>query len=215
MSKAAIQNILPVDTIRDDTVILKVGGLRAVLLCSSINFALKSADEQKAVVSNFQQFLNALDFSLQILIQSRKVNMKNYLVELNDLATSQPNELLRLQIKDYISFIGALTEGTNVMTKNFFVVVPFSPYEAKPKEGTGGILSVFQRKKVGAMNEEDFKHYKNQLWQRLEYVAAGLGSFGVQAQPLKTQELIELFWSTYNIDLMETGNYPIIPEEVL
>lgn len=216
MPKAAIQNILPIDTIRDDTVVLKVGGLRAVLLCSSINFALKSADEQKAVISQFQQFLNALDFSLQIIIQSRKVNVKNYIQGLEDLMAQQNNDLLKFQTKDYAEFIKALTQGTNVMAKNFLVVVPFSPYEAKSRGGGfGAVTSLFKAKQVGKMSGEDFAHYKNQLWQRVEYVASGLASFGVNAQLLETPELIELFWGTYNIDLLETGNYPIIPEELL
>src|SRR6056297_907928 len=126
-SQAATQDFVSVRDIRDNVVIQKNGQMTMVLLASSINFALKSLDEQKAVLVQFQQFLNTLDFTLQIYVQSRRLNIEPYLELLASLETKQDNDLMRIQLREYMEFIRSFTEDVDVMSKNFFVVIPYTP----------------------------------------------------------------------------------------
>src|SRR3989338_6299018 len=122
----ASQDFVKIKEIRDGIVILKDGGLRAILMCSSINFALKSEDNQAAIISQFQNFLNSLDFSVQIVVQSRRFDVRPYIATLEEREKGQKNELLKLQTREYIGFIKKFTENTNIMNKSFFVIVPYS-----------------------------------------------------------------------------------------
>ena len=124
---SATQEFVPIKEVRDGIVILKDGGMRAILLCSSLNFALKSEDERNAILLQFQDFLNSLDFSIEILVQSRKLDIRPYLALLEDRETKQENNLLKIQVREYIEFIKNFTESTNIITKHFFIVVPYSP----------------------------------------------------------------------------------------
>jgi hypothetical protein len=182
-------------------------------MISSLNFALKSVEEQNAIIYQFQEFLNSLDFSLQILVQTRKLNITGYLDKLEDLERKQENELLKIQTKGYREFIAGLIKGETIMTKNFFVVVPFHPspvdvqkFRKTPK---------FTPKKQGEdLTEDVFQRYKSQLWQRMEFVALGLRRCGLQAIPLITPELIELFWKFHHPQEAEFGYSPEIPPEL-
>ena len=124
----ATQQFVPVKEIRNGTIILKDGGYRGVLICSSINFGLKSADEQHAITLGFQNFLNTLDFSIQIVINSRKMDLRPYLALLEKKAPEQKTELMRIQLHEYIEFIRSFTDRANIMTKSFYIVVPYSPH---------------------------------------------------------------------------------------
>src|SRR3989338_8885736 len=126
-STNATQEFVPIKEVRDGIVILKDGGMRAILLCSSINFSLKGEDERNAILLQFQDFLNSLDFSIEILVQSRKLDIRPYLALLETQETKQTNNLLKIQVREYIEFIKNFTENTNIMTKHFFIVVPYSP----------------------------------------------------------------------------------------
>src|SRR3990167_6898358 len=126
-SARSTQEFLPVSEVRDGVIVLKDGGLRALLLASSINFALKSEDEQTAFIVQFQNFLNSLDFSVQIFIQSRMLDIRPYIATLEAQFKEQLDDLMRIQIREYIEFIKSFTEAANIMTKNFFVVVPYEP----------------------------------------------------------------------------------------
>ena len=125
------QQFLEIDQIREGVVVLKNKSLRGIIMVSSLNFALKSDEEQKAVIYQFQNFLNSLDFSLEIMVQSRRLNITGYYDKLSDLEKKQENELLKIQIGEYRKFIEKLVAGGSIMSKNFFVVVPFSLLEAK------------------------------------------------------------------------------------
>ena len=191
--------------------ILKTGQLRGVLMVSSANFALKSTEEQQAIIFQFQNFLNSLDFPLQIVVQSRRLNITGYLETLKNLEQNQQNELLKAQTTDYHSFVNQLIQGGSIMAKNFFVVIPFSLGEV-----IGGIQKEKQQKqKTGKLSENQFQRMKNQLWQRMEFAALGLRRAGLQVIPLNTEELIELFWSWHHPQEAEVGYYPEIPPEVL
>ena len=211
MPNASTQNFLEVAEIREGVLILKTGHIRSVLMVSSANFALKSTEEQEAIVFQFQNFLNSLDFPLQIVVQSRRLNITGYIDSLKNLEANQQNQLLKEQTADYRAFVGQLIKGGSIMAKNFFVVVPFSLAEV-----VGGIQKdIQQTKKTGKLSENQFQRMKNQLWQRLEFTALGLRRAGLQVVPLNSEELIELFWSSHHPKEAEVGYYPEIPPEIL
>lgn len=197
-SSAATQNFLDVSEIKEDTVVLKNKSLRAVLAVSAINYDLKSTDEQEAIITQYQSFLNSIDFPLQILITSKKINMSNYLDFLEKKEKVQENELLKFQISEYRGFIDQLTSLTNIMDKDFYLIIPFAPVEDKKKGFLGNLLDFFNPKKVISSKREAFETYKNQLFQRAEHIIAGLSGIGLKITPLKTQELIELLYNSYN-----------------
>lgn len=194
--ESSTQQFLEIDQIKEGIIILKNKALRGVLMVSSQNFALKSDDEQAATIYQFQNFLNSLDFSVEVVVQSRRLNITGYLDKLKELEKTQANELLKIQTAGYREFISELITGSSIMAKNFFVVVPFQLMLG----GTG--------------QEDQFQRAKSQLWQRLEFVAIGLRRCGLQCAPLDTPELIELFWSAYHPAEAEVGYYPEIPPEL-
>ncbi len=219
MAESATQQFLEVQDIREGVLILKNSAIRGVLMVSSINFALKSEEEQTAIVYAFQSFLNSLDFFCQIVIQSRNINITPYLDSLKDLEDKQTNELLRKQTASYREFIKNMVIGDVVMTKNFYVVVPYNLIEIFGAKAAGkGLLppiSLNQQEQYKPMKDEDLQRCKAQLWQRMEYVAMGLRRCGLEAIPLTTPELIELFWSIHHPDQAEIGYYPEILPELL
>jgi type IV secretory pathway VirB4 component len=198
------QQFLEIEDVRENVLILKDGSLRGILVVSSINFALKSEEEQNAIIYQFQNFLNSLDFTIQIYIQSRRLNLTGYLERLEELEKKQTNELLKIQTRSYIDFIKSLIGGGSIMTKNFYVVVPFYP-----------ALVPGMKRKSPTLTDEEFQRAKTQLWQRMEFVAQGLRRCGLFCAPLNTQELIELFWSIYHPEEAEVGYYPEIPPELI
>ena len=193
-TSASIQEHLSIKEIRDDVIVLKSGGLRAILMTSSINFALKSTEEQDALIYRYQNFLNSLDFPIQIVAASRKFDITPYIETLEQKQTQQENELLKIQTSEYIDFVKGLTETTNIMTESFYLVIPYSPSIAKK----AGFLKGLFKKKQPASKEQDFQELKNNLWQRLDFVITSLRATGLKAAPLKTEELVELFYKLYN-----------------
>ena len=204
------QDFLEIDQIREGIVILKNKALRGIMMVSSINFALKSDEEQSAIISQFQSFLNSLDFSVQIIIQSRRLNITGYLDKLKDLENKQPNDLMRIQVQEYHKFITELVSAGTIMSKSFFVSIPFTVLEA----GGTSAAQLIRGRGVPALTEERFQMIKQQLWQRMEFVALGLRRCGLQAMPLTTPELIELFWSLHHPKQAEVGYYPEVPPEL-
>ncbi|MEA3398509.1 MAG: hypothetical protein U9R06_02065, partial [Patescibacteria group bacterium] len=141
---SSTQQFLDISEIKDDTVILRDGSLRAVILVSSINFALKSEDEQNAIISAYVSFLNNIDFSLQIVIQSRELNIDNYIEDLTQKEKEQTNELLKIQTAEYIQYIKELISMSRIMSKHFFVVVPYDPMSDKQKSFFSRFLNIFK-----------------------------------------------------------------------
>lgn len=201
---SSTQRYVDVEEIRDGTLVLKSGALRAVLLVSSINFDLKSSEEQDAIISQYQNFLNSLDFPVQIVIQSRRFNIDPYIELLREKEVQQPNELLRFQMKEYQGFIKNLTEVSNIMSKFFYVVIPFSPVENTKSGFFGKIGDIFNPKKTVGLKEDAFDTYRTQLMQRVEHVTAGLSPMGIRATALGTEELIELLYNSYNPSMFAT-----------
>jgi hypothetical protein len=121
------QEFVPIKDVRDGYITLKDGSMRAIVLASSLNFALKSQDEQQAILFQFQNLLNSLDFSMQIFVESRKLDIRPYIALLEKRLKEQLNDLLKIQIQEYIGFVKNFTETTNIMTKSFFIIIPYSP----------------------------------------------------------------------------------------
>lgn len=192
------QQYLDIAEIKDDTVVMKDGTLRAVLLVSSINFALKSEDEQNAVISSYVSFLNNLSFSLQIVIQSRELDIDNYLEYLKGKEKEQLNKLLKVQTGDYIEYIKELTSLGKIMNKRFYVVVPYDPISDKHKGFFSLVSEALKPATIIKLKEKTFKNYQEMLDRRLDSIVGGLESLGVAVARLDTQSLIELYYKTYN-----------------
>ena len=197
------QEFVDISEIKDNVVVLKNGTLRAVLMVSSINFELKSSEEQEAIVASYQNFLNSLDFPVQILVSSRRLDIDPYLELLDQKEKTQENELLRFQIADYRNFIKNLVGTANIMTKSFYIVVPFALTEGSKETFLDKIKVALNPKQALVEKRMEFENYKNQLWQRVEHIIAGLAGSGIRIVPLKTQELIELFYNSYNPTVIE------------
>lgn len=202
------QEFVSVKEIRDGVVILKDGSLRAILMASSLNFALKSAEEQEAVIIQYQNFLNSLDFSVQFFIQSQKLNIAPYLDSLAEKEKEQTNELLKIQTREYIEFVKSFVEAANIVAKTFYVVVPYTPPILEL--GKGGFLSNLfgAAGKKSPTRDQRLDAMKIQLWQRIDAVNQGLVRFGVRAAPLNTEELVELFYGIFNPGELEKGKPP-------
>ncbi len=201
--KFSTQQYLDIAEIHDDLVILRDGTVRAVLLVSSINFALKGEDEQNALIQAYISFLNSLDFPLQIVIQSRYLNIDRYLDKLNNLEKEQTNELLRMQIADYKDFLNDLLDLGKIMTKKFYVVVPYMGLKKAKKKFRERVVETFQAAVSVTMSRKRFEQYKDEISKRLEFVAGNLNSMGMNGIQLDTQSLIELFYNTYNPEIVD------------
>lgn len=197
-SKKSTQEFVPIKEVRDGVVQMKDGGLRAVLLASSINFALKSDDEQTAFIVQFQNFLNSLDFTVQIFVQSRMLDIRPYVATLEAAYKEQLDDLMRIQIREYIGFIKSFTEAANIMTKNFFVVVPYSASAVPLAKGTGPNLPWKRGKTSSAEADRTFEEKVSQLEQRIAIVQQGLVRTGVRTVQLGTEEVIELMYKLFN-----------------
>ncbi len=198
------QKFLPFSEVRDDTVIMNDGSLRAIILISSTNFALKSADEQNAVIQAYQSFLNSLDFPFEISIQSRKLDVDGYLANLEKLERKQTNDLLRIQMTDYRQFIAELVQLGDIMSKHFYIIVPYNPSSDKKRGFFRQIQSVFTPVVTVKLKADQFADRKHVLDQRVQTIVGGLSSMSLNAVTLDTQSIIELLYNTYNPDIMET-----------
>lgn len=199
MTESSTHQLIDVKDIKENIAVLKNGNLRMVLMVSSINFALKSQDEQQAVIARFQDFVNSLDYTVQIVVQSRKLDITEYLNFLNERLGVQENELLKIQTGEYITFIQELIKLSNIMSKFFYVVIPVNSPVAL--EAGKGIFSFFSKKKNASgpsPADLSFESKKNELAQRAEQIAGLLGTMGLKTIPLGREELIELLYTNYN-----------------
>ncbi|MFA6601461.1 MAG: hypothetical protein WCT02_01180 [Candidatus Paceibacterota bacterium] len=197
----ATQDFVPIQEIRDGVIILKNGGLRMIILASSLNFALKSQDEQSSILLQFQNFLNSLDFSIQIFIQSKKLDIRPYIALLEDRYKNQATELMKIQVREYIEFIKTFVENTNIMSKSFFVVIPYDPaILSTDKNPISRMLPGHKQsnEETKATNEESFQEYRSQLEQRVAVVEQGLVRCGVRTAELGTEEVVELYYKLFN-----------------
>ncbi len=193
------QDFVPIQEIRDGVMILKNGGMRSVILASSLNFALKSADEQSSILMQFQNFLNSLDFSIQIFVQSKKLDIRPYIALLEERYKEQMAELMKIQVREYIEFIRTFVESTNIMSKSFFVVIPYDPpLMSGSKNPLTKFLPAKSKGDVSQKVDEQFQEYRTQLEQRVSVVEQGLVRCGIRAAELGTEEVVELFYKLFN-----------------
>ncbi len=196
--KVSTQKYLDIAEVKDDIMVMHDGTLRVVIMVSSINFALKSEDEQNATISAYVSFLNNINFPIQIVVQSREMNIDEYLVRLKQKEKEQTNELLKIQTQEYIQYITELVSIGKIMNKKFFIVVPYNPLTDKHKNFFKSMLDVLKPIEYVKIKEKRFKQNKAELDRRVENVLNGLSSIGLNAIQLDTQSLIELYYNTYN-----------------
>ena len=211
------QDLVDIEEIRDGIVVLKSGGLRQVVMVGGMNFALKSEEEQNTIALSYQDFLNSLDFPLQILIHSRKVNIERYLEGLESRKAGEISGLLQDQISEYQEFIRSFVKEYAVMKKIFLVIVPFTPLNLPSKETFTNVFS-FGKKKVAAgdkavktdpQKEAEFKEHANQLAQRVTQVVDGLHTIGLEVTALNDDQMVELFYNFYNPETVEKDELPL------
>ena len=210
-TKKASQEFVPIKEIRDGIMILKNGSMRMILMTSSLNFALKSNDEQTAIILQYQNFLNSLDFPLQFFIQSRALNIEPYLETLRKRRQEQTNELLKTQTKEYIDFVKEFVSSTKIVNKLFYVVIPYNPgiLETKGNPFTGLLNKLLKKEtKSQLMPQKKFEEHKLQIQQRADSITQGLSRMGIRSVPINTEELIELFYALYNPSEIEKIKVP-------
>ena len=200
MAVVSTKQLVEIANIMDNIVLLKNGSLRSVIEVSAINFELRSEGEQIAILQNFQRFVNSIDFPLQIVIHSRKLNIDEYLKLIDQSFNTLANELLKIQAEEYSKFITELSDLSNIMSKKFYIVVPFYVFEAPSKSGVmQSVKSIFKPSTVvKELTPEQLETYKSQLLQRTELIFDGLVGMGLKAKTLKEDDLMNLFYGLYN-----------------
>ena len=197
MRPSNTQKHLLFKSIKDGVVVMKDGSLRAILMVNSINFNLKSNDEQTSLLRSYQNFLNSLTFPIQIVVQSRSLDLDEYLKKLEKISKSQSNELLQTQTEEYIAFVRELIGVANIMSKNFYVVIP----HIQGIQEKGGFMSRLFRRAANAVSP--IAKAKEEILRRANLVSNSLGSLGLSSALLNTEELIDLFYATYNPDIAQ------------
>jgi hypothetical protein len=196
------QEHLPIAGIQDDVIIMADGSVRAVLKVEPINFELKSEQEQNGIIYSYQAFLNSLEYPIQIIVQSKKLDLERYLVKLEGRLKLIDNELLRLQTEDYIDFVRRLISVANIMSKRFYVVVKYAALEKQGGVGFLNFTSLFHKAPTGPIMEQaQFERYRAEATSRASSIGGGLARLGMRVNLMETQSLIELFYATYNPDI--------------
>ncbi len=200
MATQSTKQLVEIANIIDNIVLLKNGSLRSVIEVSAINFELRSEGEQIAILQNFQRFVNSIDFPLQIVINSRKLNIDEYVKLIDESSNALTNELLKIQAAEYSKFIKELSDLSNIMSKKFYIVVPFYVFEKPTSSGiTQSLKSIFKPSAVvKELTPEQLETYKSQLLQRTELIFDGLVGMGLKAKTLERDELMNLFYGLYN-----------------
>jgi hypothetical protein len=200
LSAKATQEFVPIKEVREGTIVLKDGGLRAIIAVSSVNLSLKSSDEQIATINQFQSFLNSVDFPIQIVIQSRRLDVRPYLLTLEEKMKEQREPLLKIQTAGYMSFIREFTDAVSIMRKYFYVVIPYEEAAIASSGGfLGGIFGSKRSAKERRMADDaSFEEKRTQLDERVSVISGGLESCGARTERLETEAVIELFYRTFN-----------------
>ena len=198
------QKFVPIAEIRDDIIVMRDGTMRSILMVSSINFALKGEEEQNALIAGYVSFLNTLSFPLQISVQSRPLNLDNYLLSLKSMEKQQTNQLLRMQIADYHDFLKDLLDLGQIMTKKFYVTVPFNPGGDLKKTFWQRTSALFSAAQIITLSKDRFNQQRDELFRRVDSVVTGLSSLGLAVVQLDTQSLIELVYNSYNPQIIDS-----------
>jgi hypothetical protein len=202
-NKQSTLNFVEVSEIRDGVLVLRSSEMRVVMAVSSANFALKSGEEQQIIINNFQGILNSLEFPIQILVQSRKLNLDPYIEKLRQLEDKQQNDLLRIKMQEYVEYIKQMLNQINIMKKDFYIVIGYEPNEAKAGFFTSFLRSI-NPTQVIKMNRESFLRNRKVLMQRAEQVLSRFSSLDLKSDILTTEQLIALMYNSYNPDTLES-----------
>lgn len=197
-SAPSTQQYLDIMEVRDDVVVLNNGSIIAILMVASINFSLKSEEEQQAVIEAYVSFLNTIDYPLQIVIQSRRLDIDDYLETLKETERRQTNELLQIQTRDYRQFIAEMVQIADIMTKRFYVVIPYAPKADRPGNFFNRLFDIFNPTTTIHLKQKQFEAYRAELFKRVDNTANALASAGLKSVLLDTQGLIELYYNSYN-----------------
>jgi type IV secretory pathway VirB4 component len=200
-AQMSTQLFMDIAEIKDNVVVLKNGGLRAILQTSSINFNLKSEEEQNSIIYAYQNFLNSLDFPIQVVVQSRKLDVDKYIETVKEIGEEQPNVLLKEQTMEYCDYIQKLVEYADIMEKKFFVVVPYDPYRNRKQNAFAKFMSsISSSDSVDAIRRRhrEFEEMNKSLNERVNAVTGGLEGCNLRVAQLSTSQLIELFYNIYN-----------------
>jgi len=211
MPANSTQQFIDIAGIKDGVVILKNGSYRMIFEVSAINFSLKSEEEQNSIIFQYQSFLNSLHSPIQVVIRSKKMDLNPYIKKINALKEKQTNELLKIQMDDYTDFIGQLVNVANIMKKNFYVVIPYDPIVIKKPSVFGKIFSK-EGQTALKISDQEFKRYKDELVERANTVASGLGGLGMHCVQLNTEQMIELFYQIYNPEIAEMERFSNVEE---
>jgi type IV secretory pathway VirB4 component len=207
------QQFIEAEEVKNGVVFMKGGSLRQIIAVSGVNFDLKSEDEQNAIIFGYQNFLNSLNFTLQIFIHSRKVNIDAYVANLKKIEATEINPLLKTQVTEYREFISSFVAENAIMQKSFFVIVPYDVIEIAGGSTEGGLMGFFKKRNSDAANLAEGEkadaraRSMSQLSQRTEQVISGLQQLGMICEPLGDQETIELLYNLYNPGLAEKKGF--------
>lgn len=214
------QNLVEVEEIKESTVILKDGGLRQILMVSGVNFALRSEEEQNAISAAYANFLNSIDFGIEIIVHSRKINIERYLATLEKRAEEERSPLLQSQIKEYAAFIQKFVQDGAIMSKSFFVVVPWHGVSLPSVSGVASFLpfgkkkdAAAEKQKADAAKTVSFAENLQQLAQRVAQVVDGISTTGLDVVLLNDEQLVELFYNFYNPETTEKENINLPPQK--
>jgi len=204
-AETSTQSFLAVSEVKDDTIVTTDGGLRAVIAVSSTNFVLKSQQEQDAILARYQQFLNSLEFSVQILMQSRRLDIHGYLAKVQERILQQTNELLRMQTEEYAEYIKKLMELGNIMNKTFYVIIPYSSGATVDSGILDKIKNIINPTEKIVASQKKFSEEQQILTDRAARVMGELSGLGLRTLRLNTQELVELLYNSYNVGSDQVG----------
>jgi hypothetical protein len=209
-AKAATQRFLPISEIHDDTVIMKNGGLRALLNVQALNFNLKSETEQRGIISGYEQFLNTVTFPVQVVVRSTKMNIDPYITSLRAIGEKQQNELLREQTFAYASFVEKIVDIAEIMQKRFYVVVPLddTPNRSSFFSQIFSWFGIDDSPARALARRRRFDEQQGLLRDRVNIVTSGLHNVGLMTKRLNTQDLIELFYQIYNPQTAQEQRLP-------
>jgi hypothetical protein len=201
--KNSTLSFVEVSEIRDSVLILREGQMRAVLAVSSANFALKSVQEQEIIIGAFQGILNSIDFPIQILVQSRRLDLTSYIEKLKHIEDNLTNDLLRVKMQEYVEYIKQMLQEVNIMNKDFYVIVGYEPISLKD-----GIFGKFFRalnpSRAIKQKQEDFLKNRKIMMSRTDAIASRFASLDLKVNLLNTEQLIALIYNSYNPDLLES-----------
>lgn len=202
-TKSSTLGFVEISEIRDSVLILREGQMRAVLAVSSANFALKSIQEQEIIIGAFQGILNSIDFPIQILVQSRRLDLTSYIEKLKHIEDNLTNDLLRVKMQEYVEYIKQMLQEVNIMNKDFYVIVGYEPISLK--DGIfGRFLRALNPSRAIKQKQEDFLKNRKLMMSRTDAIASRLASLDLKVNLLNTEQLIALMYNSYNPDLLES-----------